>query len=253
MKRIYVIAKNTFREVYRDRFFMVILLLAIGLFLLSFVLGTLSFAEQLRILFNMGLTAIHIVMLGLAIFMGSFSVSRELERQTFTTVLARPISRSEFIVGKALGVFLVLLLSLVSLGLLLYLILPGTVPSVVFSKIIFGILCEGAILLVMAQFFSLLLRPNVAVFGTFSIFLMGHWLEELAYFAKKSESGAYQIFAKSMKVIIPNLQDLNWRSFHLLDEGIKNESLLWALAHTVGWVGILLVLTQMVFKRRNFV
>jgi ABC-type transport system involved in multi-copper enzyme maturation permease subunit len=246
-----IIAKNSIRETFRDRLFIVILIVAGLVVALSFLLGALSFDERTRILFNLGITAVHLVMLGLTVMMGSFSISRELERQTFVTVLARPATRGDFLMGKFLGVLFTMVLSIVLLSLLIYFILPQ-INTVNFIKIVLGILFEGSILLSFSIFFSLVFRPAVALFVTLGIFFIGHWLPDLQFFAEKSKSELYIQFSKTMQYIAPNLYQMNWRTFHFLETSIPNERVLWSFVHAVAWSGIIILVSQNVFKRRDF-
>ena len=71
MKSIWVLAKNTYKEVIRDRILYALLMFAVLLIGLSLALGQLSFAEQARISANFGLSAIHLAAVTLAIFVGS--------------------------------------------------------------------------------------------------------------------------------------------------------------------------------------
>ena len=83
LRRVFVILQNSFREMYRDRFFLILLLGVILLFGLSILLGELSFEEHKRILFDLGISAIHWLNLGLCLFIGGTSLRREFERQTY--------------------------------------------------------------------------------------------------------------------------------------------------------------------------
>src|SRR5436305_70886 len=103
MRAIYVIAVNTFHEIIRDRILYGILVFALLLIGISLALGQLSFAEQSRISANFGFTGIHLAAAILAIFIGSSLVSREIEKRTIMTLLVRPLSRTQFIIGKFLG------------------------------------------------------------------------------------------------------------------------------------------------------
>ena len=119
MNAVFVIAKNTFREVIRDRILYSLVVFALLLVLLSLSLGQLSFDENIRLSANFGFTGIHISAMALAVFIGSTLVAKEIEKQTILTLLARPISRAQFIMGKALGLMAVVNVVVLSLGLIL--------------------------------------------------------------------------------------------------------------------------------------
>src|SRR3989344_2748310 len=100
MKIIRIIARNTYREIIRDRILYVLILFALLIIGVSLALGQLSFAEQTRISINFGFSAISLSTVVLAVFAGSTLVFKEIEKRTVLTLLARPITRSQFLIGK---------------------------------------------------------------------------------------------------------------------------------------------------------
>ena len=78
--------------------------IAVALIALSFLLGALSFQEKQRILAHFGWLAIQLSSLGISLFLGSYWLHNEMDRQTCLLILARPIARDQFLLGKFLGV-----------------------------------------------------------------------------------------------------------------------------------------------------
>jgi len=251
MYRIFTISLNSFREMYRDRYFLILVLAVITFFCLSLLLGELSFEEHKRILFDLGISSIHWLNLGLCLFIGGTSLRRELERQTYMTLLSSPLSRIEFLLGKLGGIFLVSVLSTFLLGGVLLILLKSPESLRNFSVILLGISFESALLLAISVLMSLILSPFVGLFASFSIFLIGHWLESLKYFADKSKNPLYLQFADIMGWIFPNLYRLNWRSTYVLETGVPVTIGLMSLIHAIAWIGLLIFLSQLIFKRKN--
>lgn len=252
-RRVLAVAVNGFREIYRDRFFVVLLFGVLLFFILSLLLGELSFEEHNRILFDLGISAIHWLNLGICIFIGGSSIRRELDRQTYMTLLSTPLSRFELIFGKFIGIFAVATIStaLLGTGLFILLKMPGIGSN--FIVILVGLIVESAVLLVLSIFFSLVVSPFVGIFASIGLYLMGHWLESLKYFALKSQSSLYVQFSSIMDWLIPNLYRLNWRSPHILENGLDGPILIPSLIHGLGWVALLLILASVIFKKKNLV
>src|SRR5688572_46674 len=103
MNKTWVLAKTSFRELVRERVFWLVAGLAIFLLCLSLLLGELSFDERERLLWDFGLAAAEIGALAMALFSGSYLIPREVERQTCLLILAKPVSRFQFLLGKWLG------------------------------------------------------------------------------------------------------------------------------------------------------
>lgn len=250
MNRILAIIANTFRENYRNRFFGVLFLLSVVLIFLSLLLGELSFEEHQKILFDVGLSGIHMVMLVMTIFMGSFTLHREFEKQTYMTLLASPLRRGEFLLGKIFGLWILIILTLFGLSILLFSLL-GEVNILNFFLIFYGIVLESLVLLACAFLFALTLSPVVGLLSGFTIYFIGNWLDDLSFFASKSGSEAYVKFAKVIKMVVPNLQESNWRFFYLLNEGIQPERLTFVSIHLILWSVFLIFISDFVFRRKS--
>lgn len=240
---------NTIRENYRNRFFVVTFVLAIIIFFFSILLGELSFEERQKILFDLGTSGIHWVMLVMAIFMGSFTLQKELERQTYMTLLASPLSRTEFLLGKFFGLWALMKMTLIILAIILYFLI-GKIPFLSFSCVIYGILLEGLVLLASSFLFALLFSPTVGLLCSFSFFIIGNWLEDLHFFADRSNDEIYKTFAKIMDLVIPHFYASNWRYFYLLNQGIELKRVLLVSMHFLIWTTLLMALAQFSFQRK---
>lgn len=250
MNRVFAIIQNTFKENYRNRFFGVLFLLSVVLLFISLLLGELSFEEHQKILFDVGMSGIHLVMLVMTIFMGSFTLHREFEKQTYMTLLAGPLKRGEFLLGKVLGLWTLIFMTLFGLSILLFLLL-GEVNLLNYLLVFYGVLLESLVLLTCSFLFALTLSPVVGLLSGFTIYFMGNWLDELHFFAEKSHSDVYLGFAKIMKAIVPNLQESNWRYFYLLNEGVQSERVLLVSIHLILWALFLFFISDFVFKRKS--
>lgn len=159
-----VIAKTTFRELLREKIFHIFIIIAFLFFGLSFLLGSLSFDEQKRILLHLGFAGINLALVGISCGLGSFSISREIERQTCLLILARPLSRTTFYLGKWLGIWGAQILVGLGLGACLYAFLGFAFPFFSYAQALFGVLLETSILLALAFFMVQVVRPAVALF-----------------------------------------------------------------------------------------
>ncbi|MBI4640616.1 MAG: ABC transporter permease, partial [Candidatus Tectomicrobia bacterium] len=107
--KIRAIAVNTFREAIRDRVLYSLLFFALFMIGSSALLGTLTIGEQVKVIKDLGLASISVFGLFIAIFVGIGLVYKEIERRTIYTIIAKPIRRYEFLIGKYLGLVLTLL------------------------------------------------------------------------------------------------------------------------------------------------
>lgn len=256
MSKIFVLAKTTLREMIREKIFMVVVLIALALIGLSFLLGALSFAEQEKILTDFGFLAIQIGSLGIALFSGSYLLAKEIEKQTCLLILSRPVSRDEFIVGKFLGVLL--LNTMLSLGLAVFLwLLLGLWTKnqlwLSFVQIWASLWFESAVILAFVICLSLVVRPVLALCAGIFIFLLGHWLGDLTFFAEKSKELVFINAVKVLHWVTPQFYRSNWKSFYFLENGIQTSSFWWMVLHLSGWLILLLLVTNFFFRRKDIV
>jgi Cu-processing system permease protein len=255
MKPIRIIALNTFREIIRDRILYGILVFALLLIGVSLVLGDLSFAENARISADFGFAGIQLSAAILAMFAGSTLVAREIEKQTVLTLLAKPVTRTQFLVGKFLGLSLVVLVVMVGLAAVLagLLLALGLAIKLSFVQSLYGIFLEAVILTATALFFGSFSRPIMTVVFTVSLFLIGHWVDSLGYFIKKTQSDAFRVVMEIVSEIVPNLEKFNWRSAPIYGQTISAQEIGVASLYCVGWVLFLMTCTTIFFRRRDFV
>ena len=103
LSRIYALANNTFREAIRNKLLYMLLGFSVVMISSGVVLATLSYVEVHEILQDMGLAAIRFFSVGIAIFVGIGLIHNEVDRRTIFTILSKPVSRNEFLVGKWAG------------------------------------------------------------------------------------------------------------------------------------------------------
>ena len=255
MKAVRTIALNTFREIIRDRILYGIVVFALLLFGISLALGQLSFAEQARISANFGFTGIQMSAAILAIFAGSTLVGREIEKQTVLTLLARPVSRTQFLVGKFCGLILVEIFVIAGLSVVLAALLffLGFGVGASFVVALLGVFLEAVLLTSVTLLFGAFARPIMCVVFAVSMYLIGHWIDSLEFFVKKSESPAFQLLAGAVAKVMPNLEKFNWRSAPIYQTPVPAQELLTAVGYAAGWILLLMALTSILFRRRDFV
>src|SRR6201993_2689582 len=101
--RIFHVATNTFREAVRDRVLYNLIAFALLLTGAAVLVGQISIDIERLVVINLGLTAVSLFGVVIAIFIGIGLVSKEIDKRTLYTVLSRPVRRWEFIAGKFFG------------------------------------------------------------------------------------------------------------------------------------------------------
>ncbi len=104
--RVLAVALNTYRESVRARILLGLAGVAFAVALYSLVVGAFTLKNAARVVSDLGAASISIFSLAVAIIIGATSLHRELEQKTIFPILARPIRRGEYLVGKYLGTLL---------------------------------------------------------------------------------------------------------------------------------------------------
>lgn len=102
--RIYAIALNAYREAIRDRVLFGVLGLALASLIFGASLAWLSLNEQVRILVDHGVVTISWLSNLVAVFLGASFLYKEIELRTLYVILAKPVTRWQFVLGKYLGI-----------------------------------------------------------------------------------------------------------------------------------------------------
>ena len=123
MSKIGHIAINTYRETIRDKVLYNLVLFALIMIGSSYILGQISVYQEVKIIKDLGLAAISVFGTVIAIFIGIGLVSKEIDRRTLYSLLSKPVSRLEFLLGKYLGLCLTLAVNVVIMSMGLYLVL----------------------------------------------------------------------------------------------------------------------------------
>ena len=103
LTRIGVIALNTYREAVRARVLHGLFGLALATAGYCLVVGEFALKSSLRVISDLGAASVSLYGIVVAVVLGATSLYRELELKTIFPILARPIRRSEYLVGKYLG------------------------------------------------------------------------------------------------------------------------------------------------------
>src|SRR5947209_10092222 len=117
-RRIGAIATNTLTELARQKVFYVLLIFALILIGSSVFMARFTFQQEFQILKDISLGAISIFSSLLAIVATARLISQDVEDRTIYTILAKPVPRFEYVLGKLGGVVLLLAISIAMMGVL---------------------------------------------------------------------------------------------------------------------------------------
>lgn len=204
---------------------------------------------------DFGVTAIYALQMFVAIFIGSMLIYKEIERRTFFLLLPKPITRTEVVIGKCLGLtattVLVTLLSTIALYAVLY-VQSGNIYFTPILLSVFLSTLEAIILILISILFSGITSPILAAVSTLSIFFVGHAGEIFRYIFTMNPSPSIQMVSRAIYYLMPNLEKFNIRNDIIYGTTPSLSMVLIAVLYAVSYAALLLVITQYTFKKRDF-
>lgn len=255
--RIRAIAFNTFREAVRDRVLYNLVVFAILMVGASLIFGEISIGIERQVLVNLGLAAISLFGIVIAIFIGIGLVSKEIEKKTLYTVLgARPVRRWEFILGKYCGLAITLIVNagFMAVGFfaaLLYLSKNFEGPDAYLLVALYFIVLQFLLITAIAIFFSTFSTPLMSSIFAFSLFVIGTFAEDLRNFAALT-SGATRYVATGLAWLVPNFAAFNVISEVAHSSPIAGRLVLYNSIYAALYVLVCLSAAVLVFEHRNF-
>ena len=253
--RIATIASNTFREAVRDRVLYNLIAFAVLLSGAAILVGQISIEIEKLVVINLGLTAVSLFGVVIAIFIGIGLVSKEIEKRTLYTVLSRPVRRWEFIVGKFFGLAGTLVVNTFFMGIgvfaaLLFVAHEFQKPDGWVLVALYFIILQFLIICSLALLFSSFSSPLLSALFAFSLFVIGTFSEDLRNFAGMA-SGLTKWLATAIAYLVPNFSALNVISSVAHGQPVSGQLVIYNTLYAVLYAAMALSGAILIFQRRN--
>lgn len=219
MRTMALVAHHVFKESVRDKVLYNLVAFAVLLIATSYLIAQLTAGQDMKIIKDLGLAAISIFGVFIAIFIGVGLVWKEIEKRSIYALLAKPIRRDQFIAGKYAGLMLTLLINVAIMTVSYYAVLlflgrtlpetasrawtaPPTDPMLL--KAILLIYVQLGVVTAIALFFSTFSSPFLSAALTLVLYAAGHFSADLKNFGAVIESPAAGSVATALYYVLPN-------------------------------------------------
>jgi ABC-type transport system involved in multi-copper enzyme maturation permease subunit len=252
MRRIAAVAANTFRETVRERVLYNLVFFAILMTLAGLLLGQLSIRQDEKIIKDIGLAAMDVFGTLIAMFIGVGLVNKEIERRSLYPLLAKPLTREEFFVGKFVGLSFTLLVNVavMLLGLWLTLAATGRRPDLHLVAAVFPIYLGLLLVVALALLFSTLTSPALAAVCTFGVVLGGRF-SDVIHNMRQVAPGVPGWLPTALFYLLPNFRRFDFKDRVVYGDPVGADVLLWVTAYAAVYVATLVLLGLSVFRRRD--
>jgi ABC-type transport system involved in multi-copper enzyme maturation permease subunit len=253
--RIWAVASNVFREVMRERIFLAIGFYAVLMLAAWQLLPEIAGAAQDKILTDFGTASSSLLGVVITIFVGTNLINKEIEKRTVFTIVTKPISSIEFILGKHLGLSAVLAILVAGMTAIYFLVLTLShinyqlVPLLISSLFLFLELC---LIAAASLLFGVFTSSILAILLTFSLYLVGHLSEGMVKLAGVTKNPGFQQLTDNLYLILPDLSRLDLKNDAAYGVLPQSDMLFLNAAYALVYMTALLVATTVIFSRRQF-
>jgi Cu-processing system permease protein len=256
MRRAGIVALNTFREAVRDRVLYSLVFFALLMMVAAIVVGQISIGIEESVIVSLGLSAISVIGLLISIFLGVALVSKEMEKRTLYALLAKPVRRWEFLLGKFGGLVLTLAVNTaaMALGLLLVMLyVKHTLErsDAVVLVAVYFILLKLALIVALALLFSCYTTPLLAILFTAGLYIVGLDVQELRNLPVDVMSPGAAAFTKWLSYLLPNFENFNVMALAAHGRAVPGALILQNTLYAFVYCTMVLTAASVVFSRRN--
>lgn len=267
MRVIARVAVNVFRESVRDKVLYSLVAFAVLLIAASLLIGQLTAGQDIKIIKDLGLAAISLFGVAIAVFIGIGLVWKEVDKKSIYSILSKPVRRSEFVLGKFFGLLLTLCVNVVVMTVAFYAVLAymnwqtpeevrriWTVPAVDLHLLpaIGLIVVELALVTAIALFFSTFSSPFLSAVLTVGLWVIGQFAADLKGMDAVLSSRPAVWLARTLYYVLPNFSAFDIKAQAVYGQAVDAQYLLLTSLYGAVYLSLTLVAAVAIFGRRDF-
>lgn len=269
MNKLWPIALVTFKEGVRNRSVYGIFLLALFLLCANFFTTGMALKDTGKITIDIALSSVSLAGLLLVLFVGINLIAKDMDRRTIFMILSRPISRSQYLIGKFLGVAMLIAATLLMLSVMAMLSIivfklqlpdgnqPFSWTSI--SVSLFFIMLSYILLSALSFLFSSFASTSfITLLLTVVSYLIGISLEEIRTLIGASKTGIAEVpeltshVVQIVSYLLPNLSlfDVKLQAAHGLP--IEGRYIVWTTLYGIVYVCLTTAIAALIFRKKEF-
>jgi len=246
------VAANTFRETVRERVLYNLVFFALIMTLSGLLMGQLSIRQDEKILKDIGLASMELFGTLIAIFIGVGLVAKEIERRSLHALLAKPLSRDEFFLGKfaGLGFTLLVNVALMSLGLFGTLLATGRRADPHLLLAIYPIYLGLLLVVALAVFFSTVTSTVLAAVCTVGMVIAGRYSDVIRNM-REVQPDAPPWILSFLYYALPNFRSFDFKDKVTHGDPVSLAAMGWVTGYAAAYIGLVLVVGLLAFRSRE--
>lgn len=256
MTHIGAVALNTFREAVRDRVLYNLVFFALVMIAAAILVGQISIGIEQVVIVSLGLSAISFIGLLIAIFIGVGLVYKEMDKRTLYALLAKPIRRWEFVLGKYAGLVLTLTVNTAAMAVALFLAMLYVKHSLVRSDAsvlvaVYFIVLKLALVVALALLFSAATTPLLSILYTAGLYIAGNFIQQMRTLRSDLMNPVVATLMRWLSYVLPNFDNFDVVGAAAHGRSVPAELIWQNTLYAALYSAIVLLAAAMVFSRRN--
>jgi ABC-type transport system involved in multi-copper enzyme maturation permease subunit len=250
------VALNTFREAVRDRVLYNLVFFALVMMAAAILVGQISIDIENIVIVSLGLSAISIIGLLISVFIGVGLVSKEIDKRTLYALLAKPLRRWEFILGKFGGLALTLTVNTAAMAAGLFLVMFYVKHSIergdaVVLVAVYFILLKLALVVALAMLFSCFTTPLLAILFTAGLYIAGLFVHEMRNLEPGTMTPALGGLLRGISYLLPNFENFDVMGAAAHGRAIPGMLIAQNTVYAALYCAIVLAVAVAIFSQRN--
>jgi ABC-type transport system involved in multi-copper enzyme maturation permease subunit len=254
--RVGTVALNTFREAVRDRVLYNLVFFALVMMAAAILVGQISVNIEQIVIVTLGLSAISIIGLLISVFIGVGLVSKEIDKRTLYALLAKPLRRWEFILGKFAGLSVTLAINTAAMSAGLFLALFYVKHSIeradtVVLVAVYFILLKLVLVVALAMLFSCFTTPLLAILFTAGLYISGLFVHEMRNMQPNTIDPALGGFLRRISYVLPNFENFDVMGAVAHGRAIPGALIAQNTVYAALYCAMVLAVAVAIFSQRN--
>jgi len=256
MTHIGAVALNTFREAVRDRVLYNLVFFALLMIAAAILVGQVSIGIEQVVIVSLGLSAISFIGLLIAIFIGVGLVYKEMDKRTLYALLAKPVRRWEFVLGKFAGLVLTLTVNTAAMAVGLFVAMLYVKHSLAAGDVsvlvaVYFIALKLALVVALALLFSSATTPLLSILYTAGLYIAGNFIQQMRTLRTDLMNPAVAMVMRWLSYLLPNFDNFDVVGAAAHGRPVP-AALIWQnTLYAALYCAIVLAAAAWVFSRRN--
>lgn len=251
--RWFSIAIHTFLQERRGKLFFNVIIFALALFVSSFIFAEVSIGDKAKVIYDIALAGISIICILTAIVTGCNIVSGDIQHQTIYTVMSKPVRRWEIIIGKSCGLWLLLAVNILIMGLCFYIISSfyGLTPPLILILALIFIFFEAVIIGQVSVLFSLVSQGYLSIAFALVTYAIGHMTSDLKLFCYATDSKPLIFISNLIFLAFPDLSAFDIKNQAVHGIGISGGLFAYGFSYVSAYVALITILACILFRHKE--